>query len=37
MDKTCYRTLRKACIPRLSFDEIPLKPQQVIKEIIRSN
>jgi acetolactate synthase-1/2/3 large subunit len=24
---------RKTCIPRLSFDDIPLKPQQVIKEL----
>jgi acetolactate synthase-1/2/3 large subunit len=24
---------KKTCIPRLSFDDIPLKPQQVIKEI----
>jgi acetolactate synthase-1/2/3 large subunit len=24
---------KKTCIPRLSFDDIPLKPQQVIKEL----
>ena len=24
---------KKSCIPRLSFDDIPLKPQQVIKEL----
>lgn len=24
---------RKSCLPRLSFDDIPLKPQQVIKEL----
>jgi len=27
------KTFRASCIPRLSFDETPLKPQQVIKEI----
>ncbi len=27
------KEFRSSCIPRLSFDDIPLKPQQVIKEI----
>jgi acetolactate synthase I/II/III large subunit len=27
---------KKTCIPRLSYDEIPLKPQQVIKELSES-
>ena len=26
-------TFKNTCIPRLSYDEIPLKPQQVIKEL----
>jgi len=33
-DWTDYvRTFRASCMPRLSFDDMPLKPQQVIKEI----
>lgn len=27
------KTFKNSCIPRLSFEDIPLKPQQVIKEI----
>lgn len=27
---------RKSCLPRMSFDDIPLKPQQVIKELSES-
>ena len=27
------KEFRKSCIPRLSFNDVPLKPQQVIKEI----
>ena len=33
-DWTDYvKSFRTSCMPRLSFDDIPLKPQQVIKEI----
>jgi len=33
-DWTDYvKSFRASCMPRLSFDDIPLKPQQVIKEI----
>jgi len=33
-DWTDYvKTFRASCMPRLSFDDMPLKPQQVIKEI----
>jgi acetolactate synthase-1/2/3 large subunit len=33
-DWTDYvKSFRASCMPRLSFDEMPLKPQQVIKEI----
>jgi acetolactate synthase-1/2/3 large subunit len=27
------KSFRASCLPRLSFDDVPLKPQQVIKEI----